>query len=61
MRAREICQGVREDKPLREGFLGAVVAMFVVKTIGMGVAIVFAAVDMVQFLGWVDYGSSSAS
>ena len=49
---------VREDKPLRRHFVGAVVAMFVVKTIGMGVAIMFTAADMVQFLGWVDYGIS---
>lgn len=38
---------VREDKPLRRHFVGAVVAMFILKTIGMSVAIMFVAADMV--------------
>ena len=49
---------VSEDKPLRRYFVGAVVAMFIIKTVGMVVAIMFTAADMVQFLGWVDYGIS---
>ena len=40
---------------LREDFVGAVVATFIIKTVGMAVAIVFAAADLVQFLGMIDY------
>ena len=46
---------IDEGDELRRGFTGAVVAMFIIKTIGMVVAIMFAAADMVQFLGMVDY------
>ena len=45
----------RDTRTFRMYFVGAVVATFIIKTVGMAVAIVFAAADLVQFLGMIDY------
>lgn len=53
---KDIVKGkTRSGTRLRECFAGAVVMMFVLKIIGMITAIIFAAADMVQFLGGIDY------
>ena len=47
-RIKDIIEGkTKNGTHLRENFLGAVVMMFIVKTIGMITAIVFAAADMI--------------
>ena len=45
----------KNSKTLRQHFVGAVIMMFVLKIIGMAAAIIFAAADMVQFLGGINF------
>lgn len=54
------CSGCFHDcfkntpKNLYKNFTGAVVASFIIKTIGVAISLIFTAADLVQFLGWLD-------